>query len=63
MKKRVVYGIYKQLMFEIVRSDLVPREIWRLSNKKQQTCMEFLVERMKESIKHQVWKSNEFLDA
>lgn len=60
---RAGYGIYKQLMFEIVGSNLVSREIWRLSNKKQQTCMELVVEQMKASIKHQVWMSNEFLNA
>lgn len=50
-------------MFKIVKSNLVPREIWRLSNKKQQNSKEFLVEQMKVDIKHKVWMSNEFLNA
>lgn len=50
-------------MFKIVKSNLVPKEIWRLSNKKEQSSKEFLVEQMKADIKHKVWMSNEFLNA
>lgn len=50
-------------MFKIVKSNLVPKEVWRLSNKKEQTSKEFLVKQMKADIKHKVWMSNEFLNA
>ena len=50
-------------MFKIVKSNLVPTEIWRLSDKKQQTSKEFLVEHMKADIKQKLWMSNEFLNA